>query len=873
MQRLKHMNQPPCEIQRDCSRLFPRIAPTNQGARVHLRDVLLGDSSMSALEVWGAEYQENDVALVADSPEGIGMLTKICERERLPFSVVARVSGDGRVVVTDTKSTDPDADTAEPVFDLPLDLVLGELPQKNYAFDSWTPSTPPLGIPAAKGEDPCTALLEHLKAVLRLPSVGSKRFLTTKVDRSVTGLVAGQQCQGPLLLPVGDNAIIARSHLGFTGGATSIGEQPLKGLINPGAMARMSLGEALTNIASVRITELSDIKASVNWMYAAKMDSDGAHMYEACEAISDAMIALGVAVDGGKDSLSMAAAAPGEAEDGKGEGKVKAPPQVVVSAYALVPDITCRLTTDIKSPGESQLVHVDVSGGRRRLGGSAFAQTLSQVGALSPDLDDPNALASAFRVLQRLLADERRGGLLACHDISDGGLAACVLEMCFAGDCGVDLMLDESAVVENERHLAMASHDADASPAPHPLGTAYASLFAEELGWVVEVANDKVDDVLAAFAASGVAAHPIGSTTPERTFSAKVASSANGTKVSDVVSSMPTYDLLSEWEETSFRLEATQCLEACVDEERASLAARCGPSAPVRSGSAWSIDASRIGFTDPSVLEATDKVRVCVLREEGSNGDREMCAAVYAAGMEPWDVTTTDLIEGRASLDDFRGIVFVGGFSYADVLDSAKGWAGAIRFNDEVRAQFDRFRARDDTFSLGVCNGCQLMALLGWIPTPGGVADDVAQPRFVHNRSERFESRFATVVVDSESTNSIMLKDLHGTVCGVWVAHGEGRFYAPGGADEAFYRECVPMQYADPTTGAATEAYPYNPNGSPNGTAAVCSEDGRHLAMMPHPERCIFSWQMPYVPPDAGLSPVGPTPWLTMFQAARRWCE
>ena len=845
--------------------------------------MVLGDASMSALEVWGAEYQENDVVLVNDSADGIGVLSKVCQRERLPFSVIGQVTGDGRVVVTDNKSTDVDADKADPVFDLPLELVLGKLPQKKYSFDSWKAVTPTFAIPIEDGGGMAgarDALLGHLKDVLRLPSVGSKRFLTTKVDRSVTGLVAAQQCVGPLLLPVGDHAILARSHLGFTGGATAIGEQPIKGLIDPGAMARMSLGEALTNIGSVRITELSDIKASVNWMHAAKLDADGAHMYEACEALAEAMKHLGVAVDGGKDSLSMAAGAPGESPDRSAEGKVKAPGSCVVSAYALVPDVTRKLTPDVKRAGESRFVHVEISSGRRRVGGSALAQVLSQLGRKTPDLDDPMTLASAFRVLQRLMGEDDMGGLLACHDISDGGLVVSLLEMCFSGDCGAEVLIDASHVNEDDRHIPVLTHDDGhvASPAPHPLGAAYANLFAEELGWVLEVAGERADSVVGAFQASGVQASVVGRSVPERNFAVSfMEKSRNGEamQVSSVIPAIPTYELLREWEETSFRLEETQCLQACVAEERKSLEARCGPAAPIRGESAWRISPDVVKFTPASVLESNDKVRVCVLREEGSNGDREMCAAVYAAGMEPWDVTTTDLIEGRASLDDFRGIIFVGGFSYADVLDSAKGWAGAIRFNDSVRSQFDRFRARDDTWSLGVCNGCQLMALLGWIPTPGGGNDDQMQPRFIHNRSERFESRFATVVVDSENTNSIMLKSLHGTVCGVWIAHGEGKFFAPGGADDDFYRTCSPLRYADPTTGEATESYPYNPNGSPLGTAAVCSEDGRHLAMMPHPERCIMTWQMPHVPSDARsvLHPRGPTPWLTMFANARLWCE
>ena len=484
--------------------------------------------------------------------------------------------------------------------------------------------------------------------VLRLPAVCSKRFLTTKVDRSVTGLVARQQCAGPLQLPVADVAVMARAHTGVAGAATAIGEQPLKGLVNPAAMARLALAEALTNLVWAPVTALSDVKASVNWMYAAKMGSEGADMWEAATALRDAMIAIGVACDGGKDSLSMAAVAGGET--------VMAPGNLVVSAYVGCPDVTAVVTPDLKLPGTGVLVHVDLGAGRRRLGGSALAHAYSQIGDESPDVDAA-ALKAAFVTTQALITDR---AISAGHDVSDGGLAVAVLEMAFAGNVGIDV-----------RVAGAAGADAAAGDA--------AALFAEEVGLVLEVAADKAGAVLAAYAAAGVPAAAIGTTRSDQAVTLAV-----GDAPPTITGTVPA--LRDEWEETAFRLEELQASPECVAAERGGLAARAAP--------AWRLPYTP-AFTSPPPSDAS-RPRVAVLREEGSNGDREMAAALHAAGLAPWDVTMSDLLAGRASLAGFRGVVFVGGFSYADVLDSAKGWAGAIRGNERLAAEFAAFRARQE---------------------------------------------------------------------------------------------------------------------------------------------------------------------------------
>jgi phosphoribosylformylglycinamidine synthase len=791
------------------------------GAQIDIRSIVLGDATMSVLEIWGAEYQENDCLLIA--PSDAPLLASICERERCLMQVIGTIDGKGRVTVRDSAAP-PDA---PPPVDLDLALVLGDMPPKTFEFKARPPGSgrglAPVSLPP--GATPRAAL----SRVLRLPAVASKRFLTTKVDRSVTGLVARQQCVGPLQLPLADVAVLARTHTGTAGAATSIGEQPLKGLADPAPMARLALAEALTNLVWAPVSDLSDVKASVNWMYAAKMGGEGADMWAAATALRDAMLALGLACDGGKDSLSMAAAAP----DGEA---VMAPGNLVVSAYVACPDVTGVVTPDLKLPGSGALIHVDIGGGgsaRRRLGGSALAHAYGQVGCAVPDVDIP-LLGAAFRVTQALMAD---GAISAGHDISDGGLVSAVLEMAFAGNTGVDVALEPPA---------------DGSGA---LG----ALFAEEVGLVLEVPTSGVEAVLAAYKSAGVPASRIGSTSSGRGVSVRVGAEA-------VIAGEDVGSLRDEWEETAFRLEARQASPACVAEERAGLARRPAP--------VW-----RLPYT-PALTPrpATPVARVAVLREEGSNGDREMAAALDAAGLEAWDVAMSDLAAGRVDLADFRGLVFVGGFSYADVLDSAKGWAGAIRGSPALSAAFEAFRARPDTWSLGVCNGCQLMALLGWVPGSADPADatlpqpvGTAQPRFTHNASGRFESRWSQVtILDSPA---VLLEGMAGATMGVWCAHGEGKATFPDPAVEAAVLAggLAPIRYAD-AGGAVTTSYPANPNGSPHGIAALCSPDGRHLAMMPHPERCFLGWQCPWVPPGVGVEAGGAGPWLRLFQNAAAWC-
>jgi phosphoribosylformylglycinamidine synthase len=787
----------------NCNVLKEIVDPA--GARIEVREIPLGDDTLSVLEIWGAEYQENDALLL--SPEHERLFRSLCDREKVPVAFVGRVTGDGRIVVHDSE------EESTPV-DLRLEDVLGDMPQKTFELQRVETTTEAVRLPEK------LTVRDALERVLRLLSVGSKRFLTTKVDRSVTGLVAQQQCAGPLQLTVADVAVIAQSHLGVTGAATAIGEQPIKGLVNPAAMARMAVGEALTNLVWARVSSLEDVRCSGNWMWAAKLPGEGAALYDAAAAMRDLMIELGIAVDGGKDSISMAALAP----DGEA---VKAPGELTISAYVTCPDITQTVTPDLELPGRGRLVYVDLGCGHRRLGGSALAQVYGQVGDASPDVEDPELLKRAFGAVQHLID---QGLVTAGHDRSDGGLLTTLLEMAFAGNCGLEIDL---AALET---------------AANPI----AVLFSEELGLVLEVAGDDLAAVLTTFEAADVPAVAIGSTLAGE----EVHIAVNGTPVlgDDL------RDLRDLWEATSFQLERLQANAECVVQEESGLRARTGPT-------------YELSFTprstSPADLERSDKVPVAILREEGSNGDREMVAAFFAAGLEPWDVTMSDLLAGRTDLRRFRGLVAVGGFSYADVLDSAKGWAGTIRFNADLHRQFEEFANRPDTFSLGICNGCQLMALLGWLPWRGLI--DIQQPRFIQNSSGRFESRFTSVRI--LSSPSIMLRGMAESTLGIWVAHGEGRAFFPDTSilAEVVDNDLAPVRFVDDDS-QITEAYPFNPNGSPQGIAGLTSPDGRHLVMMPHPERAFLKWQWPWMPRDWRRD-LEASPWLRMFQNAREWCE
>jgi phosphoribosylformylglycinamidine synthase len=812
------------------------------GARYELRSIPVGDASMSVSEIWTAEYQENNAFLVRAAD--LEIVLDIGRRENCPVTAIGEVTNDGRVIVIDSQSS-----ASTPPYDLPLSLVLGNMPKKSFSYKTPTRVLKELSLPSN------LTVAQAYERVGRLLDVGSKRFLTNKVDRSVTGLIAQQQCVGPMSMPISNVAVLALSQYARQGIAVAIGEQPIKGLVDSKAQARMTVGEVLTNLVFASITRLEDIKMSGNWMWAPKLGDEGAHMWHACEALRDTLVSLCASIDGGKDSLSMAAKVSGN--------YVKSPGTLTLTAYASCPDITLTITPDLKLPDVGVLVYVDLSDGHCRCGGTALSTVYGQLGHQSPDMNNAELLKQGFYVTQQLIRDRL---LVSGHDRSDGGLFITLVEMALAGNCGIEVSMDSIV---------------------NPWGI-IGQLFNEELGWVFEVHPDHLDRVLDAYRMKNIPAKAIGKV---------VSTKAISMKIDQVeVFQMSIVEARRIWEDTSIHLEQLQCHPDCVAEEADSL---FGPSP--RRGINYVLP-SNIAVSRPIT---SPRPRVAVIRQEGSNGDREMLAAFHSAGAEAWDVNMVDLVSGKISLDHFRGIAFCGGFSYADVNDSAKGWAGVIRYNSSLLAQFQWFRNQVDRFSLGVCNGCQLLALLGWIPFPDmsltaeelsspaqALREEIVsispwkeelQPRFLHNKSGRYESRWVTVKI--QASPSIMLRGLEGSQLGIWVAHGEGRAFFPH-ADHLQLVEkhhLAPIRYVD-DDGQCTQSYPMNPNNSPAGIAAMCSIDGRHLALMPHPERCVQYWQWPYKPKEVDLStmkPVDigdgasilPSPWLKMFQNAVDFCH
>lgn len=786
------------------------------GGRVYLRRIACGDKTMSALEIWCNESQER-VVLLANN-DGLAVLNRIAIRERCPIAVIGEITGDGRLVVVD-EAAPPDAPQyqKEPV-NLHLGFALGQLPQLVLQDMSATRKLHPFEVSGG------LSVREALDRVLRLLKVCSKGFLVNHVDRSVTGLVAGQQCTGPLQLPVANAAVTADGYLNVTGRCWGIGDQPVKWIVSPDASVRLAVSEALTNLVWAQVHGFEGISLLANWGIAASEPGEGARLYQANSALNALLGDLGISINGGKDSMSMAARVTRQGM----KQSVRVPGTLVVTAYAACTDITKTVTPDIKQPGQSRLLFIDLSGGKSRLGGSALAQVYSQLDNEAPDVDDPQLLQRGFEAIQDMI---KRRLIAAGHDRSDGGLIACLLEMAFAGDCGLDISFVAPRFVTDALHY----------------------FFSEEPGLVIEYMPHHGRAVWQTLQEHGLREHciAIGRTCVEKTIKVRYGG--------QVVLSEPMVNLRDVWQETSYRLERLQSNPKCAEAERQAN----HDSQGLRFNLTFLPESNPKGNTS-----AARKPKVAILREEGTNGDREMAAAFFLAGLEPWDVTMTDLAEGRISLEAFRGLAFCGGFSYGDVLDAGKGWAGMIRFNTRVSQEFDAFYNRPDTFSLGVCNGCQVMALLGWVPRQQ--IDSVRQPRFVFNDSAMFESRFVAVKV--LPSPSILLSGMENSVLGIWVAHGEGRFYCVDEATLREIRDCdlAPLRFVD-SAGMITECYPSNPNGSSLGIAALCSTDGRHLAMMPHPERVFLRWQWPYWPKE--WEGIETSPWLRLFQNARKWCE
>ncbi len=769
------------------------------GAILELRNIPSLERGMSPREIWCNEAQERYVLAVR--PNRLADFEAICARERCPFAVLGQATQVRHLEVKDSHFDNH-------AVDMPMQVLLGKTPKMSRQFDSQT-------VAHAAFDTSGIDLLEATKRVLQVPTVASKSFLITIGDRSVTGLVAREQMVGRYQVPVADCAVTASGFHSYTGEAMAMGERTPLALIDAAASARMAVGEAITNIACANIAQLGDIKLSANWMAAAGYGMEDQNLFEAVKAVGMELCpALDIAIPVGKDSLSMRTVW----KDGDDNKAVTSPMSLIVTSFAPVVDIRKTVTPELQADTESVLLLIDLGQGQNRLGGSILAQAYSQLGNVAPDLDSPQLLKDFFNVIQQLNTDSK---LLAYHDRSDGGLIAALAEMAFAGRVGLDI--DLSALAATKQDLA-------------------AVLFNEELGAVIQVRAGDLAAVQAAFAATTVTASVLGAinTQQQLNFSYNGAVVLQGTRA----------EWQQLWAETSYKIQALRDNADCASEEFALIAdeRKAGLIAEL------SYDLN-VDVAAPFIATGV-RPRVAILREQGVNGQLEMAAAFDKAGFTSVDVHMSDILSGRVSLRQFVGLVACGGFSYGDVLGAGGGWAKSVLFNNRARDEFAAFFARPETFSLGVCNGCQMLSQLKDL-IPG--AD--LWPRFVRNTSESFEARTALMKV--EKSPSLFFSGMEGSVMPIAVAHGEGRVLHPE-VTTLNASGLVALRFAD-ATGAETESYPLNPNGSPFGITSVTSVDGRSTILMPHPERVFRAVQNSWQPQqwqDDGA-------WMRMFRNAR----
>ncbi|MCP3986457.1 MAG: phosphoribosylformylglycinamidine synthase [bacterium] len=770
------------------------VDQSDRGAHFELRRIPNDDPGMSPLEIWCNEAQERYV--LAIEPGRVADFEAICQRERCPFAWLGEASDDGRLRLTDET-------LGETPIDLPLQIVLGKAPRMQRHAERLAFEPEALDLSGVE-------LRDAIQRVLHLPAVADKTFLISIGDRTVTGLIARDPMVGRWQVPVADAAVTTASYDTRAGEAMAMGERTPVALLDPAASARMAVGEALTNLLSADVPGLGHVKLSCNWMAAAGHPGEDAGLFDAVQAVGEQLCpALGIAVPVGKDSLSMRSVW----QEADGERSVTSPLSLIVSAFAPVGDAGASLTPELRrDAGDSVLLLVDLAGGRMRLGASALAQVYRQVGDEAPDLDDPARLRNFAAALVECKAANQ---ILAYHDRSDGGLWTTLLEMAFAGGCGLRIDLD----ADPEDRLP--------------------SLFAEELGVVLQVRRQDAAEVAASFARHGLsdAVSQVGSPCDDPTISIACAGQE--------IFRESRATLRGWWSATTHALQSLRDDATCADEEQATRIDLEDPGLCV---------ALPPTFPSSTPTYAGARPRIAILREQGVNGQIEMAAAFDRAGFECVDVHTSDLLAGEADLASFRGLVACGGFSYGDVLGAGAGWARSILFHPRAREAFRAFFEREDSFGLGVCNGCQMLSMLAEL-IPG--AD--AWPRFLRNRSEQFEARLALVEVTASP--SILLADMQGARLPIAVAHGEGRAAVEGEP------EGVALRFVD-GHGHPTERYPANPNGSPGGTTGLTSRDGRFTIMMPHPERVFRTVQHSWAPPEWTAED---GPWMQLFHNARRW--
>jgi phosphoribosylformylglycinamidine synthase len=776
-----------------------------RGGSFELRAIPNDEPGMSPLEIWCNEAQERYVMAV--SPHNMARFSEICERERCPFAVVGEATAEQRIALSDSEFGN------RPV-DLPMSVLFGKTPHMHRHVRRQPQQGEPLMLPEVTVD-------QALQRVLRLPSVASKSFLITIGDRTITGMVHRDQMVGPWQVPVADCAVTTVAYDSTAGEAMSMGERSPLALLNGPASGRMAIAEAITNIAATRIGELADVKLSANWMCAAGHGVEDEILYDTVKAVGmEFCPALGMTIPVGKDSMSMRTAWSEEA----GDKSVTSPVSLIVSAFAPVLDVRKTVTPQIRTgQPDTVLVLLDLGAGKQRLGGSALAQVYGQLGSEAPDLEDPTLLSGFFVLIQELLEAEQ---LLAYHDRSDGGLLVSLLEMAFAGRCG--WQLDIAALGEDS----------------------LAALFCEEAGAVLQLSP-------AALTLLRGRAEQLGLESCVQVLGSPQAGDGLDIRRGDTQILLASRQALQQvWAETSYRIQALRDNEDCAAEEFAALALS-DPGLSV----ALSYDVAE-DISAPYINRGV-RPAVAILREQGVNGHVEMGAAFERAGFDAIDVHMSDLFSGRFELEQFKGLVACGGFSYGDVLGAGEGWAKSVLFNARLREQFAEFFHRPDSFSLGICNGCQMMSTLKEL-IPGAEH----WPRFVRNRSEQFEARFSMVQV--QQSPSILLRDMVGSQMPVPVAHGEGRaeFTDHAAQQRAEQAGLVALRFIGNDL-QPSQAYPANPNGSPAGITGLSSTDGRVTVMMPHPERVFRALQCSWAPQEWAEDGA----WLRLFRNARQWVD
>ena len=819
------------------SNAFPELADSAKlGAQFELRSIPLEESGMSPAEIWCNESQERYV--IAIHPKDLERFAKMCERERCPYAVVGHTTQNRQLQLHDQQQA-KNPDQQYPI-DMPMEVLLGKPPKMHRDVHTTQEQFPPFNCNAIE-------LKEAIELVLQQPTVASKSFLITIGDRTVGGLNSRDPFVGPWQVPVADCAVTTMDYSGYRGEAMSMGERTPLALFNAPAAAKMAVGEAITNILAADIASIEDIKLSANWMAACGQPGEDAKLYESVKAVGMELCPeLGISIPVGKDSLSMATTW----QDNNQAKQVVAPVSLIISAFAPVRDVRNTLTPQLQLQTETELILIDLGRNQNRMAGSIVTQVFEQTDTHAPNVDQASDLKAFTNAIITL---RERNAILAYHDRSDGGLLACIAEMAFASHCGISLNVDLLCIdPQTEPDYGDAKNWASQVSGRRHEQTMRA-LFSEELGAVIQIERSQRDAVFAVLRECGISAfsHVIGK--PNQSDALEIWRDAKCVYTESRV------HLQKLWQNTSYQIARLRDNPNCVDSEYQSIDDKNDPGmSPI-----LRFDPNE-NPSAPFINKGT-RPKMAILREQGVNSHLEMAYAMDLAGFASHDVHMSDLLSGQAKLEDYQGLVACGGFSYGDVLGAGEGWAKTILFNPQLSEQFASFFQRNDSFALGVCNGCQMMSNLASL-IPGAKA----WPKFTRNQSEQYEARL--VMVEILQSPSLFFHGMSGSHLPIAVAHGEGfaNFKHQGNAREIEHNQLAAMRFID-HPGNATERYPLNPNGSSQGLTSVTTADGRFTVMMPHPERVFRNVQMSWYPQEWNQTQDGASPWLRMFRNARVW--